>query len=183
MRGPVGLGAAGWRRSADLDRRSPRELTRKRSHAGTLRFGGLRRSLSGSLTGKFDRRPVVRRSPTVAGTRGGWSMTLGEQRLHRRRAACRHQAARGARRGPLVRRPDDSRPGADGRQGEGFAVTRRVCGRIWRRLYVLIPAPPAPPGNPVLAPLTGRHQQDGLRRNAGQRSRRRPTWLAPAVLK
>jgi hypothetical protein len=30
MRGPVGLGAAGWRRSADHDRRSLRELAPKR---------------------------------------------------------------------------------------------------------------------------------------------------------
>jgi hypothetical protein len=36
MRGPVGLGAAGWRRSADHDRRSLRELARKGGHAGIL---------------------------------------------------------------------------------------------------------------------------------------------------
>src|ERR1017187_891708 len=34
MRGPVGLGAAGWRRSADHDRRSLRERAPKRRHAG-----------------------------------------------------------------------------------------------------------------------------------------------------
>jgi hypothetical protein len=34
MRGPVGLGVAGWRRSADHDRRSLRELAPKRGHAG-----------------------------------------------------------------------------------------------------------------------------------------------------
>ncbi len=84
MRGPVGLGAAGRRRSVDLDRRSLRELARKRSHAGNL---------------------VPRQSEAEP----HW----------------------------IVDRQFGGRPGAGRRQYEGFAVTRRVLGRIWRRLYVL----------------------------------------------
>jgi hypothetical protein len=39
MRGPVGLGAAGWRRSADHDRRSVRELAPVRGGASLVSCG------------------------------------------------------------------------------------------------------------------------------------------------
>src|SRR6266568_3147039 len=109
MRGPVGLGAAGRRRSVDLDRRSLRELARKRSHAGNL---------------------VPRQS---------------EAEPHQSEAEPHW----------IVDRQFGGRPGAGRRQYEGFAVMRRVLGRIWRRLYVLVPSPPGPP---FPAPLTGRYQ-------------------------